>query len=378
MSAAAPAPFSGRAAPRFQRVREAFEANFAEDLELGARFAVFHEGALAVDLIGGFADRDRRAPWTEETLACLFSSGKMALALLAARAVSDGALDYDAPLSSVWPEFGANGKETLTLADVLSHQAGLVGFAEEMPADEWLRFDRIAARAATMAPLFPPRSANGYSPQIFGFVVGEALRRATGRGVGATLREDFFEEFGLDIHCGCGPAEIARAAYMPKPREAGDLGPLTELKRTAFLKRWSATGGVGRDVWMAAEIPSSNIHATAPAIAELAHVFADDGHFRGEKILSPQTLAAAMLVRISGEDLVLPFRLSWAAGFMRNDLGHFGPSRDAFGHAGHGGSAVMFDPERRLSCAYVMSRMSPHLIGDPRAVRLFNAVYGAL
>lgn len=371
-------PVAGRSEPRFAGVRETFEANFRDGLELGARFAVFHEGELVVDLIGGFADRDRQAPWSEETLACVFSSGKMALALLAARAVSAGDLDYDAPLAALWPEFAAHGKADLTLADVLSHQAGLVGFAEEMPADEWLHFDRIAARAAAMAPLFPPRTASGYSPQIFGFIVGEALRRASGRGVGALLRADYREALGLDIHCGCGTAEIARAAYMPKPSRAGDLGALSELKRIAFLKRWSATGGVSRDVWMAAEIPSSNIHATAPALAEIAQVFAHAGRLRGDEIVDRSTIAAATKVRISGADLVLPFNLSWAAGFMRNDLGHFGPSRDAFGHAGHGGSAVMFDPERRLSAAYVMSRMSPHLSGDPRAVRLFDAVYAAL
>lgn len=374
MAEAADFPIWGDVAPRFAGVKDAFAANFAENLELGACFAVFHEGELVLDLIGGFSDRERRTPWTEKTLACVYSSGKMAVALLVARAVSDGALDYDAPIAALWPEFAANGKEDLTLGDVLSHQAGLVGFKDEMPANEWLGFDRIVGRVAEMAPLFPPRSASGYSPQIFGFVAGELLRRATGEGVGARLRADFHNAFGVDIHCGCGPDEIARAAYMPKPSRGGDLGTITELKQIAFLKRWSAPGGVSRDDWMAAEIPSSNIHTTAPALAELAHVFANDGRFRGEPVLDPATIAAVTKIRIAGDDLVLPFRLSWAAGFMRNGLGHFGRSATAFGHAGHGGSAVMFDPERRLSAAYVMSKMSPYLIGDPRAVKLFEAV----
>lgn len=129
---------------------------------------------------------------------------------------------------------------------------------------------------------------------------------------------------------------------------------------------------------MAAEIPSANIHATARALAELAHPFANLGVHRGARIIGAGALAAALEERIVGDDLVLPFRLSWAAGFMRNINGHFGPSGSAFGHAGFGGSSVMFDPVHRISAAYVMNRMSPHLVGDPRGLRLVNAVYDAL
>jgi CubicO group peptidase (beta-lactamase class C family) len=226
-----------------------------------------------------------------------------------------------------------------------------------------------------MAPLFQPRSASGYGPQTFGFIAGEALRRATGRGVARALREDFGD---VDLHCGLTADEMARAAPMTKPPQPADFGVLTEVKRVAFLKPWSAPGNVSREAWMAAEIPSSNMHATARALAEMATPFADRGRWRGVEIIDSATLDAACRERIAGDDLVLPFRLSWAAGFMRNINGHFGPSPGAFGHAGFGGSMVMFDPERRLSAAYVMNKMSPHLVGDPRALRLMQALYGAL
>ena len=298
-----------------------------------------------------------------------------AVALLIARAVSEGERDYDAPVARWWPDFAAGGKGDITLAEALSHQSGLVGFAEEAPADIWLDWTATTARLAAMAPSFPPRSASGYGPQTFGFVAGEVLRRATGRGVAQMLREDFGD---IDLHCALRSDEIARAAYMQKPPRAPELGALTELKRIAFLKPWSAPGNVTRDAWMAAEIPSANMHATARALAELAHPLANGGLHRGRKIVSADALAAMQEERILGDDLVLPFRLSWAAGVMRNINGHFGPGASALGHAGFGGSSVMFDPVHRLSAAYVMNKMSPHLVGDPRGLALVNSVYAAL
>ena len=370
-------PISGIASAPFESVRAAFERNFAEGLELGAQFAAFVDGELVVNLIGGYADREREKPWAGETIACVYSSGKAAIALLVARAVSEGTLNYDAPVVDYWPNFGQNGKDTITVADIMSHQAGLCGVPEEMPPENWLNWEKIRERIETMAPLWPPRSASGYAPQLFGFIVGEILRRATGRGIALMLREDFSAR-GLSIYCGMDTSEIVRAAYMPKPPRAPDLGPLTELKRIAFLKPWSAPARVSREAWMAAEIPSSNIHCDAVSLAEIVHPFANGGLFRGEQILTRDAMEAGLAERIRGDDLVLPFHLSWSAGLMRNINGHFGPSETAFGHAGFGGSCVMFDPARRLSAAYVMSKMSPYLVGDPRAVRLIDALYAAV
>lgn len=370
-------PLSGYANTPFAGVREAFAQNFSEGAELGASFALFIEGKCVADLKGGWSDREKEKPWADDTLACVYSSGKAVITLLVARAVSDGLLAYDEPVSTWWPEFGANGKASITLADVLSHQAGLVGIAEEMPPEDWIYRERMTARIAAMAPLFPPRSASGYSPQLVGFIAGELMRRVAGKGI-AEMLSDFGREYGLEIFCGIEGEEAGRAAYMPKPPKAPDLGLLTELKRIAFLKPWSAPAKVSREAWMAAEIPSSNIHSGARSLAEIVHPFANRGLFRGERMLSEKAIVAALKERIRGDDLVLPFNLSWAVGLMRNINGHFGPNRDAFGHAGFGGSSVLVDPEHRLTAAYVMSKMSPYLVGDPRCVRLFEAAYAAL
>lgn len=371
-------PISGLVEPRFARVREAFAANFDDGAENGAAYAIFHEGRLVVDLYGGWKDRTRTDPWTDETIVCIYSVGKYVIALLAARAVSEGALDYDAPVSALWPEFGAQGKERITIAEALSHQAGLCGFADPMPPETWLDRDAILARIEAMAPLWPPGTRSGYHPQTFGFIADEIFRRATGRGVAAMLREDFEGPYGLSLYCGIAGATAARAADMQKPPRAPDLGVITPLKDYAFRKPWSAPARVSREDWMAAEIPASNMHGDARSLVELAHVFAADGRFRGAPVLSERARRAALEERIFGPDLVLPFELSWAAGVMRNVNGHFGPNPSAYGHAGNGGATLMFDPERRLSCAYVMNRMSPHLVGDPRALRLLDATYASL
>ncbi len=351
-------------------VLDAFAANFSEGAELGARFSAFEGGALIADLWAGWADRDRTIPWAEETLVCLYSAGKAAMAALVAAAVSDGALAYDRAVTADWPEFGAEGKDKITLAMVLSHQAGLCGFPDETPPDEWIYPDRIVARLAAMAPLWPPGSAAGYHPQTGGFIINELLRRKTGRTIGAMLRAQ-----GLDIHCGMRAEEMARAATMPKPPAAPTHRKDSRFTEIAFLKPWSAAGKVNREQWMAAEIPSSNMHATARALAAITHPLANRGlATNGRRDIAEDAIAAALAPRISGEDLVLPFRLIWTAGLMANTNGHFGPSRTAFGHAGFGGSAAMIDPARRLSAAYAMNKMSPSLAGDPRAVRLFTAL----
>ncbi|MBT8472758.1 MAG: beta-lactamase family protein [Marinicaulis sp.] len=364
----------GELAESFYSVADAFAQNFEDELELGANFAVILDGKLIANICGGYTDRKKETPWSDDTITCIYSTGKSVLTLLVARAVSDGLLEYDAPVSSVWPEFAANGKSEITLAEVVSHQAGLAGLRDEMEPQTWLDWDAITARIAAMAPLWPPGSKNGYSPQLSGFVIGEVLRRVTRKTVGALIRD-----YDIDVYCGVSGDVAARASYMRKPPAAPDLGALNEFKKIAFLKRWSAPGRVAIEDWMAAELPASNMHANARALAEMVFPLANGGAVMGgEQIIREDVLRDVFRERIRGDDLVLPFNLSWSAGLMRNINAHFGPNENAFGHAGFGGSCVVIDPENRLTAAYVMNKMSPSLVGDPRAMRLIEALYDCL
>jgi CubicO group peptidase (beta-lactamase class C family) len=364
---------------QFDAVRQIFDAALAEGEELGARFTVMIEGEVALDLYGGFADRPRTQPFDAQTLTPVFSTTKAIAAVLIARLVDAGRLSYEATVASVWPEFAAAGKGQITVGQALSHQAGLAGFPDEMDPALWFDWDAICAKLAAMAPLWPPGTASGYHPVTFGYLAGEIFRRVDGRDMGQALREDIAEPFGLDLWIGLPDREFGRVAQLARPTRFADFGHVDDIKRAAFLTKWAAPGGRGGDDWRRAMIPSVNGHVTAEAMARLMSALAGDGQIDGRALLSPAAISEATRERIVGPDRVLPFEISWGAGFMRNaPLQIYGPGQQTFGHSGWGGSCTFADPERRLAGAYVMNKQSPELIGDPRAVRLIDAVYACL
>jgi CubicO group peptidase (beta-lactamase class C family) len=365
--------------PQFGVVQDAFAANFAEGLELGARFTLALEGEVVVDLWAGSADRAGTRPFGPDTLTPVFSTTKAVTALMGARAVDRGRLDYDKPVSDGWPEFAAGGKGRITVAQLLSHQSGLPGFAEPMDPAEWFDWEAVCTRLAAAEPMWAPGTASGYGPITWGYLAGEVFRRADGRTVGRALAEDLARPFGLDLWIGLPEAEHGRVAELVRPPAMPELGTITEAKRVAFLTKWASPGGRGSADWRKAEIPSANGHATAPALARLMAVLACDGRLDGRTVLSESAADGLRRERIRGDDLVLPFDLSWGAGVMRNRDGWpYGPGERTVGHSGWGGSCAFADPDQRLSGAYVMNKQSNVLIGDPRPSRLIEAAYASL
>lgn len=373
---------SGLCPPRLHAVKDAFAQNFTDAPdglnEQGARFSVVIGGETVLDLWAGVADPREGTPFTNDSLVPVFSSGKAVMALLMASAVQRGKLAYEEKVAHLWPAYGANGKAEVTVAQLLSHQDGLPGF--DQPADPAIWFDppAVLERLAAQAPMWLPGTASGYHPITVGYLANEIHRLADGRSMGQALRQDFAEPHELDLWIGLPEDEHGRVAALKKPMKAPDLGPIDAIKTAAFLDRGSAPGGRGSAEWRAMEIPSANLHGTALALARIMGIVADEGRLDGKTILSPAVLAEMTRERIRGQDKVLPFDISWAAGLMRNEgLNIFGPNPDALGHCGWGGSCVMADPEIRLSAAYAMTRQSPYLIGDPRAQRLIEALYSA-
>ncbi len=371
---------SGRCPPRFHAVKDAFAANFTDAPEglneQAARFSVVIGGETVVDLWAGVADPREQTPFTDKTLVPVFSSGKAVMALLMASAVQRGKMAYEEKVAHLWPAYGTAGKADVTVAQMLSHQDGLPGF--DAPADPAIWFDQRAVlnRLAAQAPMWPPGTASGYHPVTVGFLANEVHRLADGRTMGQTLRQDFAVPFDLDLWIGLPEAEHGRVAALRKPSKAPDLGPIDAIKTAAFLDKGSAPGGRGSAEWRSIEIPSANLHGTALDLARIMGVVANEGRLDGKTILSPAVLAEMTKTRISGPDKVLPFDIQWAAGLMRNEgLNIFGPNPAALGHCGWGGSCVMADPDVKLSAAYAMTRQSSHLIGDPRAQRLIEALY---
>jgi len=367
----------GSVAPGFEKVAEAFAQNFEDGAELGASFAAIVDGEVVADLWGGYADRNKTRLWDADTLVPVYSTTKAIAALVVARLVDDGALDYDAPVASVWPEFAANGKAEITLAQALSHQGGLCGFKDPIDPALWLDPPALAAALAPLAPLWPPGAASGYHPLTWGYIAGEIALRASGRTLGTILAEDICDRFGIDFWIGLPDEEHERCAEIQKPKTAPVLGELTELKRIAFMTKWSAPDRGGA-LWRRIEIPSANGHGTALSVAQLYGVYANGGLLDGETVIGTEPFAALTKTRIDNDDLVLPGRVQFAAGPMRNVSGVYGPNPHTLAHSGWGGSMGLGDPDRRLSAGYVMNRQDHHLQGDPRPRRLIEALYGCL
>ncbi|MFY8208936.1 MAG: serine hydrolase, partial [Caulobacter sp.] len=174
-------------------------------------------------------------------------------------------------------------------------------------------------------------------------------------------------------------SEHDRVADLMRPTAMPQFGEINPAVEAAFFKPWSSPGGKGAAEWRRVEIPSANGHATAPALARLMGALAHGGTLDGRSLITPAGIKAATAERLRGRDLVLPYEISWGAGFMRNEPNfYYGPTAEAFGHSGWGGSCAFADPTRGVSGAYVMNKQGNALIGDPRSVRLIEAAYASL
>lgn len=378
----------GACDPRFERVREVFEAAFDRGDEIGAAVCVMLDGERVVDLWGGHADGARTRPWERDTLVNVFSTTKGMTALCAHRLVDQGKLDLDAPVATYWPEFAAAGKETLRVRSLLSHQAGLPAVRETLPPEAIYDWDRMTSVLAAEAPWWEPDTAHGYHAVTFGWLVGEVIRRVSGRSVGRYFREEIAGPLDAAFLIGCGPELDARIADLVQ-------GPIVTGGEVDLMKEMltNPEGMTGRafmnppllgDVpmsraWRAAEIPAANGHASAAAIATIYGAVAR-GELDGVRVLSRESVERARTEAVCGPDRVLGMTTRIASGFMLAPPQEpCGPNDRAFNHAGAGGSLGFCDPDARLGIGYAMNHMhmGPWLV-DPRARALVDAVYACL
>lgn len=374
---------SGTVAPGFGPVREALAELLSSGEEKGCQVAATRNGVTIIDLCAGHIDREQAQPVTPDTLIPVYSVSKAISALVIAILVSDGVLDYDKRVSHYWPEFAAEGKDTLTLAQMLSHQTGLPGLPDNWQASDWYDWEKTTTRLAAAAPMWEPGTQSGYHPITWGFLAGEIVRRTTGSTIGTILRERLADPFDLDVWIGLPQAHHHRAAKPRKASKPPHLGDLNDPTKIAFLKPWSSPR-YADDVtaWLSHELPAANGHATALGLAHLAQPLARAGMLNSSAILGAQTLSSATQQRIAGQDLVLPFDLSWGAGFIRNTPSperlYYGPGERTVGHTGFGGSCVFADPALHITFAYATLTHSPALVTDKRAKALTDALYAAL
>jgi len=378
-------PVEGVCDGRLTAVRDAFVANFVERGEVGAAVAVSVGGRLVVDLWGGWADRARRRRWERDTLVNFFSVGKGLTAVCAHRLVERGLVELDAPLGRYWPEFGAAGKEDVTLRHVLSHRAGLPAVREELPDGAMLDWAAMTRALERQAPWWPPGSAHGYHVNTFGYLVGEVVRRVTGRTLGMLLRAEIAGPLGADVHIGLAPSEHHRVAEYLWPA-GGTVPDTTGLAGDALMRRnvyWnprgvSGAGWVNRAAWRVAEMPSTNGHGTARGVARVYAALARWGAIDGVRVLAEPVLRSAVVEHSNGVDRILRRPSRFGLGFQLTHPDRpLGPNAGPFGHFGAGGSLGFCDPEADVAFGYVMNDMGPSW-QNPRNRALIDALYAAL
>lgn len=381
----------GRCEPEFAALADEFRRNFAERGELGASVAVHIDGRSVVDLWGGVADQATGAPWQEDTIAVMFSATKGLAATCLHMLADRGKLDFEAPVARYWPEFAANGKEGITVAMVMSHQAGLPVWQEQLPEGALLDWGLATGRLAAEAPLWEPGTAHGYHAQTLGFLEGELVRRIDGRSIGTFLREEVAGPLGADASIGLPRAEHGRVAALVM----GEIDP-----NSAFVRKLSTdpdwyglkliTNGGGQvadqSTQYAAELPAHGGIANARALARVYAPLSRGGEVAGVRLVAPESLARMRLTRSASDcDLILQLATTFTLGYSKSwGKRALGPGNyvilgeHAFGTPGMGGSIGFADGEAGMSFGYVMNRHGSGVGLNERGQSLIDAAYCAV
>jgi CubicO group peptidase (beta-lactamase class C family) len=388
----ASARIDGHVAPGYEEVQREFERNFAERGEIGAAVAAYVRGEKVVDLWGGRRTSEGTQPWNEDTMVVVFSTTKGLSAMTLAVANSRGWLDYDARVAHYWPEFAQNGKETITVRQLLGHEAGLVFVDEQLTVAKLRDLDYVARVLARQTPEWKPGTRHGYHAMSIGFYMQEIIRRIdpAHRSLGRFFHDEIARPLGIDFYIGL-PREVpdgrlaklktlspgrAIAAIRTTPLDLIPkvLWPWSLLRKSlAFAELdWNE-----RDS-LEVEVPAGNGVGTARAIARAYSAFAEGGTELG---LTPETRAriAAPPEFAFPKDRILNLPAYYSLGYLRPGPNvAFGSSPRAFGHPGAGGSFAFADPDAHVGYAYVMNKMDFYLLDDPREKALRDALYRAL
>jgi CubicO group peptidase (beta-lactamase class C family) len=367
------ADIGGRFDQRFAGVAQALARSLDEGADVGASVAVVLDGELVVDIWGGSTDSTGTKPWEQDSIVNVFSTTKTMTALCALILADRGELDFHAPVARYWPEFAQAGKERIEVRALLGHTSGLSGWEEQLALEELADWERCTSLLAAQAPWWEPGTASGYHAITQGYLIGELVRRITGRSLGQFFKETVAEPLGADFHIGLPPDADVRVVPLISP-------PPVDLRSTGFselglrtLTNPPVTGETtAQEWWRRAEIPAANGHGNARSVAQIQSIVACGGEARGTRLISETGLAAIFEEQSNGPDLVLTVPLRFGMGFgLASETMPMGPRSCAWG--GYGGSLVFNDLDARMTVAYVMNRMEAGLVGDARGASMVMA-----
>jgi CubicO group peptidase (beta-lactamase class C family) len=375
----------------WEPVREAFEANLASGEEVGCGVSVYHRGQKVVDLWGGHFDAERTTPYEEDTLQLVFSTTKGITAIAVAMCVERGLLSYDEKVSSFWPEFAQLGKESATVAQLLSHQCGLYTVDGDISLSDALDWSTITSRLAATKPRWEIGTQHGYHALTYGWLAGELVRRVdpAGRSLGQFVSDEIVTPVGGELWIGLPESQEPRVSPMIGSLAGGDddtMDPAVKAMMEQFMGpnspggqalslngAFSVDGAFNRRDVHAAEIPAANGITNASTLARI--YAATIGEVDDVRLVKPEIVDRARItVTPNGEpDTCLIMPTTFGMGFMTH--GMFSPysGQGAFGHPGAGGSVAFAHPERELAMAYVMNQMATNLANDRRAQVLTDA-----
>jgi CubicO group peptidase (beta-lactamase class C family) len=364
---------------QFEAVREAFAALFDDQQERGAALCIQVGGQTVVDLWAGTADKDAAEVWHSDTIANLFSCTKTFTAVTALQLVAEGKLHLDEPVSRLWPEFAASGKQAITLRQLLCHQAGLPALHDMLPAEALYNWQVMTDALAAEQTWWTPGHGHGYAAITYGWLVGEMIRRADGRGPGESIAARIARPLGLDFHVGLADEEFYRVAHIARGKgNMGDeaaqrliqttMSDPTSMTARAFTNPPSIMTSTNKPEWRRMQQPAANGHGNARSLAGFYSALLD-GSLLDAELINELTREHSL-----GQDKTLLTQTRFGLGCMLDQPtvpnATFGLGAKAFGHPGAGGSVGFADPERDVAFGFVTNTLGPYVLMDPRAQRL--------
>jgi CubicO group peptidase (beta-lactamase class C family) len=360
---------------KFAAIRAMFDANLASGADIGASVSIRVGDETVVDLWGGYADEARTKPWVEETIVNVYSTTKTMTALTALLLADRGLIDFDAPVAKYWPEFAAGGKARVTVANIMSHASGLSGWKEPVTKQDLYDWHPAVEKLAAQEPYWEPGTATGYHAVTMGFLVGEVIRRVTGKSLGTVFREEIAQPLGADFWIGLPPSEDGRVAELiPPPDGTGldaNLDAMNEIQRNWIVNPRFAVEDTLTRGWRGAELGASGGQGNGRSIALVHTILANGGVANGKRFMSEAGCRKALELQIEGTDLILTTPLRMGLGFgLAGDLMPFLNKSTMF-WGGYGGSIAIVDLQNRMSFGYAMNKMAGTTTGDMRALGLF-------
>ena len=355
--------------PAFDAVRDELARTLDSGEELGAGIVVDVDGRVVVDIWGGWQDAERQTPWGEHTVTNVWSHTKMITNLAALVLADRGLLDPYAPVARYWPEFAANGKERIEVRHLLAHTSGVSGWDQPFRVEDMYDTEFATKQLAAQAPWWEPGTASGYHAQNQGHLVGELVRRTTGRSLTAFVADEIAGPLGADFRIGAADVDQARIApVVPPPPLALEIPPDSVAFKT-FTGPAASAEAANTDAWRQAELGALNGHGNARSLNRILKALALDGTVDGVRLLSPETIALTLDEQSHGVDLVLGVPLRFGIGFAlpETQTVPYIPQGRALYWGGWGGSVTIIDLDSRTTISYVMNLMGPGIIGSNRA-----------